>query len=173
MLHVSGLSDELVRTACAALYHNVTEDNRQRICNQLPPKFIGGYTGDPTVEAAFTAFLRHPYSRLSDADHARSIGRKAFFNVALQNMPAYALHKMRLRRKLSWATSSDSQVEICMKPTAGAHMKPVGVAEPTARPALQALPPFARLPGQFSALRTDSDRPTCCSEVAAFTRFDE
>lgn len=105
MLSRQSFSDELLCNACAALYYNVTEENRQRIRNRLDPVFPSGYAGDPTIEAAFTAFLRHPFSTMSDARRARSIGRKTFFDVAIQNMQVFLCHKIQIRRKLGWCAS--------------------------------------------------------------------
>lgn len=86
--------DELIFAACAALYSNTNEKSLRRLCHEvdLAPSSVQQYVGEPYVEAAFTAFLRHPFSTEAVADDARKIGRKNFFALAVTHMRSYIPH---------------------------------------------------------------------------------
>lgn len=83
--------NELIYAACAALYNNAAEKSLRRLCHEivLDPRSVHEYAGEPYVEAAFTAFLRHPFSTESVVEDARKIGRKKFLALAATYMRSY------------------------------------------------------------------------------------
>ena len=87
---------EIIFVACAALYHNVSECDRERIRQggDLQPSSFQGQACDPAVQAAFTAFLRHPFSSPSAVENARRLGRKKFLDLATKYMQRYMLQRV-------------------------------------------------------------------------------
>lgn len=100
---------EIIFAACAALHQHVTESNQRRILRAIErdPAAIHGCAGDPIVEAAFTAFLRHPFSTPSAAQDARKLGRTIFLGLAMKHMRRYM---MQLSRRV--ACSAEAQLNV-------------------------------------------------------------